>query len=62
MFVICVWKNVKKCQQCVFAGQDQLVALVEVFIDQHLLLAAAGVDPSKGLEGYYARLGETLQI
>ena len=47
---------------CVFAGQDQLVALVEVFLDQHLLLAAAGVDPREGLEGHYVRLGRTLQI
>ena len=47
---------------CVFAGQEQLVALVEVFLDQHLLLAAAGVDPREGLEGHYVRLGRTLQI
>ena len=47
---------------CVFAAQDQPVALVEVLLDQHLLLAAAGVDPREGLEGHYVRLGRTLQI
>ena len=38
------------------------MALVEVFLDQHFLLSAAGVDPREGLEGHYARLGRTMQI
>ena len=38
---------------CVFAGPADVVTLVEACLDQHLLLAAAGVDQNMGFEVHY---------
>ena len=38
---------------CVFAGPADVVTLVEACLDQHLLLAAAGVDQNVGFEVHY---------
>ena len=37
----------------VFVETIELITLVEVFLDQHSLLAAAGVDPGTGMEGFF---------
>ena len=38
------------------------MAVYEGFMEQHLLLAAAGVRPGNGYEGYYRDLETTMQI
>ena len=54
--------NVKNITTFIFVATEQLVAVYEGFIEQHLLLAAAGVPAGVGYEGYFDGLETTMQI
>ena len=54
--------NFKKLTTLVFEDKDDLVAVYEGFMEQHLLLAAAGVRQGNGYKGYYQDLETTMQI
>ena len=54
--------NFNKLIIFVFVDKDDLVAVYEGFMGQHLLLAVAGVRPGNGYEGYYQDLETMTQI
>ena len=47
---------------CVFVVTDQIMAVYEGFMEQHLLLTAARVPLGVGHEGYYQGLETMMQI